>query len=191
MEIFFIRHGKTKYNEEGRVMGRIDAPLSETGEYEAKQIAEKIKNEKFDVIFCSPLERAKQTAREVNKYQKCPLYFDKRLTERDCGKLSGVTYDELDKLRPNWSWVIGDKRCEKLDVETVDCMMERVQNFSNYVNKEWPDCKVLVVAHSGIASVFHALQDNLQKGDDILSIHIPNAKLLHFNIGSTNQSERA
>ena len=27
MEIFFIRHGKTEYNEQGKVMGHIDAPL--------------------------------------------------------------------------------------------------------------------------------------------------------------------
>ena len=69
-------------------------------------------------------------------------------------------------------------------------MMERVQDFVNYVNKEWSDSKVLVVAHSGIASVLHALQDNLQKGDNILDIHIPNAKLLHFNVQSTDQATR-
>lgn len=190
MEIFFIRHGKTEYNEQCKVMGHIDAPLSESGQLEAEKLAEKLKNEKFDVIFCSPLLRAKQTARAVNEYQRCPIFFDKRLIERDCGKLSGITYAELDELKPNWSWVIGDNRCEQLNVETVEDMMKRVQDFANYVNEEWSDSKVLVVAHSGIASVFHALQDNLKKGDDILNIHIPNAKLLHFNVQSTDQATR-
>ena len=189
MKVKFVRHGQTLYNQECRVMGWIDEPLSKDGMFQVKELAEQLKSEEFDLIFCSPLERARQTAKEINKYQKCPVVYDHRLIERKCGDLDGIKYNELDGLK-NWNWIIGDTRCKKYNAETVDNMMERVQDFINYLSEQWPDKKVLIVAHSGIACVLKALQEQKEKGDSILQRGTPNAQLLEFDIQPTYQEER-
>ena len=54
--IYFIRHGQTKYNVEGRFVGSTDLPLSEDGR---KQIFKKLDSNKSklarEIIFSSPM----------------------------------------------------------------------------------------------------------------------------------------
>lgn len=188
MEIYFVRHGKTDYNKHGRVMGYIDRPLNEEGFAQARELAENIKDEHFDLIYCSPLMRAKQTAQAINEHQKCPIFYDHRIIERDCGMLAGVYYNELDKQKSKWSWVIGDTNCKQYKIETVDSMMQRVQSLINYLEETWPDKKILFVSHSGVAMVLNALQNNMKEGDDIFKkIKTPNAELMKFNVCSNNK----
>lgn len=189
MKFSFARHGKTEYNERGVVAGHRDVPLSQTGINEAQALAEELRDAKFDIIFCSPLSRAAQTAEIINQYHNVPIVYDSRIIERDCGKMAGKTFAELDAQKQNWSWIIGDRRCQSLKVETVDNMLKRTQAFVDMLENKYADKNVLVVAHSGVASCFRALQNNAQKGDDILG-RTANAKLLEFDVQSSNQREK-
>ena len=191
MKIYCVRHGKTDYNKHGRVMGYIDKPLNDEGLQQVQQLAEDLKDEHFDLIYCSPLMRAKQTAAAINEYQKCPIFYDHRVIERDCGMLAGVHYNDLDKEKSKWSWKIGDDRCKQYKVETVDSMMARVQNLVDQIAEDWSDKKVLIVSHSGVAMVLNALQENLKEGDDIFKkIKTPNAELMQFDVQPTNKQEK-
>ena len=67
MEILFVRHGKTDWK---RMQGNVDIPLSEEGVIYAEKMADKLKNKKIDIAFCSPLERAKQTFEIINRVEK-------------------------------------------------------------------------------------------------------------------------
>ena len=61
--IYFVRHGQTDDNKYGIIQG--NKPLNETGVAQAKETAEILKNEHFDICYCSPLERTKQTMQEI------------------------------------------------------------------------------------------------------------------------------
>ena len=43
MRFFFVRHGQTDYNAQGRVQGHIDIPLNELGRWQAEQVGERLK----------------------------------------------------------------------------------------------------------------------------------------------------
>ena len=63
----FIRHGQTYWNKNGIMHGQYDIPLNFTGEKQAIKISEDLKNEHFDLCFCSPLKRARATAYKILK----------------------------------------------------------------------------------------------------------------------------
>lgn len=62
MKLYITRHGETSWNAENRVLGRSDVPVNEKGRAQAMELAEKIESLSVDVIFTSPLSRAKDTA---------------------------------------------------------------------------------------------------------------------------------
>lgn len=90
MEIVFIRHGQTDVNKDNRIQGaQVDADLNEFGREYAKKSAAKFDENKFDVVYSSPMKRAVETAKIFTKGKK-KLNLDKRLLEFDFGDWDGM-----------------------------------------------------------------------------------------------------
>ena len=67
--IYFIRHGQTKYNVEGRFVGSTDLPLSEDGRKQIFNKWDSIKSHiERDIIFTSPMKRCIETAGIIFPY---------------------------------------------------------------------------------------------------------------------------
>ena len=66
MNLYVMRHGFTKMNKEHKFNGQTDDDLIDEGVKQAEEAREIIKNMDFDVIYCSPLLRAKHTCKIVN-----------------------------------------------------------------------------------------------------------------------------
>ena len=60
--LYIIRHGKTDWNVRHKMQGRTDIPLNEEGRQMAEAAREDYRDVHFDICFCSPLIRAKETA---------------------------------------------------------------------------------------------------------------------------------
>ena len=60
MNILVTRHGETDWNLLKKIQGRIDNDLNEKGKNQARETKEKLKDEKIDLIICSPLKRTRQ-----------------------------------------------------------------------------------------------------------------------------------
>lgn len=89
MDIYFLRHGETKWNSLGRIQGQKNTKLSKEGIEQAEWTAEGMKDIPFDVIYSSPLERAYQTARIVRRDRDIPIVLDERLKEIGFGTDEG------------------------------------------------------------------------------------------------------
>jgi Histidine phosphatase superfamily (branch 1) len=59
--IYLARHGETAWNLTGQHMGRIDMPLTERGERNARRLGERLRGLTFAKVFTSPLQRASRT----------------------------------------------------------------------------------------------------------------------------------
>lgn len=97
--IYIFRHGKTFYNEGGagknqKFTGWKDSRLSPNGIKNAKKLAKKMKNLKFEVAFKTRLSRSRDTLKEILKYHpECrKIIRDDRMIERNYGKLQGYTH---------------------------------------------------------------------------------------------------
>ncbi|MBR1796859.1 MAG: histidine phosphatase family protein [Clostridiales bacterium] len=96
--LYIIRHGKTDWNLKHKIQGQTDIPLNEQGISMAIEAGERYKDIHFDVCYCSPLERARDTAELLLKDRDVPIIIDDRLTELGFGIYEGTenVYDKPD-----------------------------------------------------------------------------------------------
>ena len=87
--LYIIRHGRTDWNDRHKLQGRTDMPLNEEGRRMAEEAREAYRDVHFDVCFCSPLIRAKETAEILLRGRDVPIQYDDRLMEMSFGSYEG------------------------------------------------------------------------------------------------------
>lgn len=95
MRLFLLRHGRTAWNAGEVFRGREDIPLDPVGETEARLLAERLRGERLEVIFSSPLRRAKQTAFFISEQTGAPVVEAEELIDLDYGQWQGSTLQEV------------------------------------------------------------------------------------------------
>ena len=91
MDIYVIRHGQTSWNVEKRLQGRSDTDLNEVGREAAIRTGKAFREVPFDLVFTSPLKRAKETAVLFLGERKVPVIEDARIQEISFGVYEGLT----------------------------------------------------------------------------------------------------
>ena len=94
-KVYLFRHGKTDFNERGIFTGWKDSKLTKSGIKDAKIVAKKLKNKKFQVAFYTKLSRSKDTLKYILKFHpECKTQIqDNRMIERSYGKLEGLNHE--------------------------------------------------------------------------------------------------
>ncbi len=97
--LLLVRHAESVFNLEGRFCGRSDAPLSETGREQARQLATRLRaaHPRIDGVYASPLRRALETAAPIGTPTPTP-----GLEELDQGELEGLRFDEALATHPDF-----------------------------------------------------------------------------------------
>lgn len=88
--LYIIRHGKTDWNAKHKLQGRTDIPLNDDGKLMAEKARDEYKDIHFDICYCSPLIRAKETAEILMKGRNIPIITDDRLVEMSFGMYEGM-----------------------------------------------------------------------------------------------------
>lgn len=97
---YFVRHGQTVWNLNGKYQGSTDVPLSETGVRQAELAARWFDGKTFDAIYTSPLDRAKKTAEALAvRHAMTPIVMPE-FQEICFGEWEGLTYDEIEARWP-------------------------------------------------------------------------------------------
>ena len=60
-QVYLARHGETAWTISRQHTGRTDIPLTARGEANARSLGERLKGETFELVFVSPLGRARRT----------------------------------------------------------------------------------------------------------------------------------
>jgi ribonuclease H / adenosylcobalamin/alpha-ribazole phosphatase len=93
---YFVRHGETEWNREGRVMGRLAVPLSDDGRRQVRDLIPMLVELEARVVWTSPLPRARETAEEIAAgLGGLPVHLEADLTEVDYGDWAGRTFAEI------------------------------------------------------------------------------------------------
>jgi bisphosphoglycerate-dependent phosphoglycerate mutase family 1 len=100
-KVYVFRHGRTVYNVKGLFTGWKKTKLTWRGKRDAKKVAKKLKNVKFQVAFKTRLPRSMETLKYILKYHpECKkIITDDRMIERSYGILEGTTHKQfVDKI---------------------------------------------------------------------------------------------
>lgn len=97
--IFLVRHGETDWNKLGKFQGSTDIELNEAGLKQAELVATRLED-KFDVIYSSPLIRAFKTAETIGKLKDIKPIICPGITEINFGEWEGLTVKEIEKNFP-------------------------------------------------------------------------------------------
>lgn len=158
--IYVVRHGHTDWNNEKITMGKKDIPLNAAGIEEAYKTSELLKNIDIDLIICSPLIRAKQTANIINKNRNIEIIYDERIMERSLGNLEGKPYTN-DNSR---IWDININTSDN-NIETMEYFKTRVFDFLEKIKKQYSNKNILLVTHGGVSALINCyFNDSLYDG---------------------------
>ena len=150
-EIYFIRHGKTQWNLDGRLQGQTDVPLAEVGKDQVIEFIPQLKNLGLEKIVSSSLQRTFETGKILAEAYAIPIEIKNELIERSFGSFEGLTRETLMKDH-------GLKAEERLS----GVLPDDAESLESVGNRVWPiieECiakeqKILLVSHAG---VFRAL----------------------------------
>lgn len=141
--VALVRHGQTNWNLEGRLQGRSDVPLNETGRAQAQATGIEIASlpHRWATLVSSPLERAYDTAAAIGEHIHLPVsatYDD--LVERGFGEAEGMVDYHAWRRWPGGRYP---------GMEAHHLLAGRMTDRLNILAAEHPDSGVIVVSHGG------------------------------------------
>jgi probable phosphoglycerate mutase len=152
--VYLARHGETVWNAEGRYQGRLDSPLTDTGRAQAEATALTMRERGIERLLCSPLGRARDTARAVETALGLGAEIDADLAESDIGRWEGLTRDEVEAAFPG---ELARREANRLQYrppggESLVDMLVRARAVAGRLDGR----TTLIVAHSAINRVLVA-----------------------------------
>jgi len=138
--IIFEAHGTTFDNEAHLSSGHNDVALSPLGEQQSREMGERYKNDHFDAVFVSDLQRAIRSA-EIGFGNKWPIIKDVRLRECDYGDLTQKPSEMVDvekTKRINTPFVNG---------ESYTQTTARMKSFLEDLLKNYDGKRVMIIGH--------------------------------------------
>ncbi|MCR4316333.1 MAG: histidine phosphatase family protein [Planctomycetes bacterium] len=161
-KIIFVRHGEV-YNPNEILYGRLPGfPLSEKGRGQISEFAGFVsENADVDGLYCSPLERALESAAIISSKIGISPVVDDRLIE------TGIPHYEGSKFGTLWDVPHTKKPGSDPNVEPFAEIVERMDSFSSEVALESPGKTIVAVSHRDPIAIytFHL------KGRDLAEIY--------------------
>lgn len=174
--LFLIRHGETDWNVEGRYQGQADPPLNERGLLQARELAERLDSIGLDILYTSPLQRAKQTAQVLADRLKIPYFEEQRLMEIHQGDWQTRLRGEIERIYPElflrWEtdpWVATPPGGEHLAQ-----VQERVTVAITEILARHPKQRVGIVAHRIPIALLKVHYQGMDP-DIVRTLRLPNA----------------
>ncbi len=150
--VYLIRHGQSEGNERHVYCGWSDLPLTETGEAQARTLAEKLPHPQPYHMVTSDLKRAAETARILSESWSIHVTADRAFREMHFGAFENRTWKDINDKYPalvtQWTdnWFEGGTP----EGESLKDLYHRViPQYHSYL-RIWKDTCWCLVAHSGV-----------------------------------------
>ncbi|MQS74932.1 histidine phosphatase family protein [Companilactobacillus halodurans] len=188
MELYFIRHGKTQWNLEGKYQGgHGDSPLLSESMNDISLLAKRLQETKIDHMYASPLPRAKVTAETLieDMNRQIPLSIVDDLREFDLGIMEGRKFSELENEIPGVIYAFRNQPCDYdsdlIRGESFEEVAKRTTGaVKRIVDENQASGSVVIVSHG--AALVTLIQSLL--GTDIADIRkdggLSNTSLTHL-----------
>ena len=150
MRLFLVRHGETRHNREGRVLGRAAHGLTDMGRRQATAAVTALSGESITTLYSSPLSRARETAEVIGTKLGLAVHVAEALAEVDAGELEGLTSQEMRARFPEFMalWDRDPGAAPMPGGESLAHVQERVWRWVRSLLDKHPEEKVAAVSHN-------------------------------------------
>jgi probable phosphoglycerate mutase len=100
LRIVLVRPGSTQYDEQGRIRGTLDMPLSEGGTRQVARAAFELTSLPIDVIYASPCQPSLETAEAIAQATGAKVKRVEQLQNLDQGLWQGKLVEEVRQTQP-------------------------------------------------------------------------------------------
>ncbi|HFI0631596.1 TPA: histidine phosphatase family protein [Streptococcus suis] len=153
MKIYFVRHGKTEWNLEGRFQGASgDSALLPESYQDLEKLGKHLSQIPFDAIYSSDLQRAKITAEQIVKanHHCQTVLTTPQLREWNFGRLEGSKMSIFRAIYPKQAWALKHNLAlfnnDLFDAESVHRVTQRMMDFVQSLKGQDMET-VLIVSH--------------------------------------------
>ncbi len=140
IKIVYFVHGTTIDNERDISSGWSDVELSELGIKQSVDLKDQIKHRRFDIVFCSDLRRAIDSAK-LTFEGVVPIIPDERLRECNYGKYNGQSSSVVEPMQEKHI-------TEKFpNGESYEDVKIRIADFLKFLKENYDGKGVAIVGH--------------------------------------------
>jgi len=188
LKIYLARHGQDRDNVNGLLNGRRDEPLTDLGVFQARELAQKIKDLgiKFEKVYASPLQRAYKTGEVIAEaigLEKPEAIKD--LIERNFGVMTGEEIADIELMcAPD---IIKTKTVtyflKPKGAETFPQLIRRAKRLLRQVRRRHKDGNVLLVTHGDFGKMIFVAYYRLNWKKALPMFHFGNGELIELSSG--------
>jgi len=146
LELVLVRHGLTDWNEEGRLLGRLDIGLNERGHAQADRVAQTLRGRAVTAVISSPQRRTRETAEPIACEHGLDVQIEHALDEVWVGSWQGKTLKEL-RGDPDLERLIEDPTYVCDAIEPAAQVQVRVVAAVERLRETAAEGTVVVVSH--------------------------------------------
>lgn len=167
LEVLLIRPGATTFDEEGRIKGAMDIPLSETGVQQVEALAADLAGRQLDVLYVAPGESARQSAEkivEVNHVKQKTMECLKNLNH---GLWQGKLVSEVKRLQPRVYRQFQENPADVCppDGETVQEAIDRVHGSIAKLLRKHRRGRIGIIVPEPLAAIVRSVLTGKPLGD--------------------------
>jgi alpha-ribazole phosphatase len=152
LRLYLIRHGEIEPAAMGKLIGQIDAALSERGVEQARRVAEKLSSARLDAVYSSDLRRACRTAEIIAEHNRVNARPSAAWREIDMGAWEGRTLYALNaKVPEQVASLFNDPASFAYPGgESFADFTARIQGALDQLLLTHPSGEIALVAHGGV-----------------------------------------
>ena len=174
---YFVRHGQTVWNVEGKICGATDIALTELGHEQAIATGKKILEEHIhaDEILYSPLMRAADTAKHISEVTGIPARVEPRLKEQNFGKWESTPRGGAEFKVAKQSFA-----CSYEGGESMLRLAQRIYNLLDEVKAQSEEKTYILVAHNGIEITIDSYSTNMSN-EEFAGYGVKNCEVVRYD----------
>jgi broad specificity phosphatase PhoE len=151
--LLFLRHAETDLA--GTFCGATDPPLNDRGIAQLPALLRSVADLRFDAIYSSDLQRARQTAEALANAHATPIHPRPALRQIDFGDWETLTWQQIESADPAFAtrWVAEFPNLTPPNGEPIALFRHRVVEEINFIRQQTDAKTVAIVTHSTVLRV--------------------------------------
>jgi broad specificity phosphatase PhoE len=167
LRIVLIHPGSTDYDEQRRVQGSLDIPLSDQGNNEVVRLIEQLRDQQIETIYSPSCQPAEQTAAAIARRLDIKLKTFDRMQNLDQGLWEGMLIEDVKQKQPKAykQWQEQPENVCPPGGEMLSGAADRVRTAMTKLLKKHKEGTIAVVAPEPLASLVRQFLSHKELGD--------------------------